>query len=32
MGDLTVENLVRFFSEGTVTSPVPECAHLPGAC
>lgn len=28
MGDLTVENLVRFFDEGTVTSPVPECAHL----
>jgi len=31
MGDLTVENLVRFFSEGRVTSPVPECADLPGA-
>ena len=28
MGDLTVENLVRFFDEGTVTTPVPECAHL----
>lgn len=26
MGDLTVENLVRFFREGVVTSPVPECA------
>lgn len=31
MGDLTVENLVRFFGEGKVTSPVPECAHLDGA-
>ncbi len=31
MGDLTVENLVRFFDEGRVTSPVPECAHLQGA-
>ena len=28
MGDLTVENLVRYFDEGTVTTPVPECAHL----
>ena len=28
MGDLTVENLVRFFAEGTVTTPVPECKHL----
>lgn len=28
MGDLTVENLRRFFEEGTVTTPVPECAHL----
>lgn len=28
MGDLTVENLVRYFTEGKVTSPVPECAHL----
>jgi len=31
MGDLTVENLTRFFGEGRVTSPVPECAHMPGA-
>ncbi len=31
MGDLTVENLLRFFGEGKVTSPVPECAHLPAA-
>jgi lactate dehydrogenase-like 2-hydroxyacid dehydrogenase len=28
MGDLTVENLVRFFDEGKVTCPVPECEHL----
>ena len=28
MGDLTVENLVRYFSEGKVTTPVPECKHL----
>jgi lactate dehydrogenase-like 2-hydroxyacid dehydrogenase len=28
MGDLTVENLVRFFKEGSVTSPVPECADM----
>ncbi len=28
MGDLTVENIVRFFREGQVTSPVPECAHM----
>jgi hypothetical protein len=31
MGDLTVENLIRFFEEGKVTSPVPECAVLPAA-
>ena len=31
MGDLTVENLIRYFEEGKVTSPVPECAHLPAA-
>lgn len=31
MGDLTVENLIRFFKEGKVTSPVPECAGLPAA-
>ncbi|MFT4793528.1 MAG: lactate dehydrogenase-like 2-hydroxyacid dehydrogenase [Paracoccaceae bacterium] len=28
MGDLVTENLHRFFSDGTVTSAVPECAHL----
>jgi lactate dehydrogenase-like 2-hydroxyacid dehydrogenase len=28
MGDLTVENIVRFFAEGKVTSPIPECAHM----
>lgn len=28
MGDLTVENLVRYFDEGRVTTPVPECVHL----
>ncbi|WP_075997620.1 2-hydroxyacid dehydrogenase [Salaquimonas pukyongi] len=28
MGDLTVENLQRFFKQGRVTTPVPECAHL----
>lgn len=28
MGDLTVENLARFFKEGKVTSPVPECADM----
>jgi len=28
MGDLTVENLVRFFKEGTVSTPVPECQHM----
>lgn len=31
MGDLTVENLVRFFSEGKVSTPVPECADMPEA-
>lgn len=31
MGDLTVENLVRYFTEGRVSTPVPECAHLPAA-
>ena len=30
MGDLTVENLVRYFAEGQVTTPVPECRHLVG--
>ncbi len=28
MGDLTVDNLVQFFKDGTVFTPVPECAHL----
>ncbi len=28
MGDLVTENLHRFFTDGTVTSPVPECAHI----
>lgn len=28
MGDLTVENLVRFFNEGTVSTPVPECQDM----
>lgn len=28
MGDLTVENLIRHVREGTVSTPVPECAHL----
>mgnify|MGYP003743857787 CR=1 FL=1 len=28
MGDLTVENLISFFENGTVISPVPECADL----
>ena len=28
MGDLMVENLVRMVREGTVSTPVPECAHL----
>ncbi|MDB2389707.1 2-hydroxyacid dehydrogenase [Alphaproteobacteria bacterium] len=28
MGNLTIENLLRFFNEGTVTTPVPECAHM----
>ena len=31
MGDLTVENLIRFFSEGKVTTPVPECRHMNAA-
>ena len=31
MGDLTIENLLRFFNEGTVTTPVPECAHMKAA-
>ncbi len=28
MGDLMVENIVRYFTEGKVTSPVPECSAL----
>ena len=28
MGDLTVENLLQFFENGTVISPVPECASI----
>jgi lactate dehydrogenase-like 2-hydroxyacid dehydrogenase len=28
MGDLVTENLHRFFTDGTVTSPVPECAAI----
>ena len=31
MGDLTVENLVRFFKEGKVSTPVPECAEMAAA-
>ena len=28
MGDLATENLRRWVEEGTVSTPVPECAHL----
>ena len=28
MGDLTVENLVRYFADGNVSTPVPECNDL----
>lgn len=28
MGDLTVDNLVKFFADGDVLTPVPECADL----
>jgi lactate dehydrogenase-like 2-hydroxyacid dehydrogenase len=28
MGDLTVENLVQYFANGKVISPVPECAEM----
>jgi lactate dehydrogenase-like 2-hydroxyacid dehydrogenase len=28
MGDLVVENLTRWLADGTVVTPVPECAHL----
>lgn len=31
MSDLVVENLIRFFERGSVETPVPECAALPGA-
>lgn len=31
MGDLTIENLLRFFNDGKVTTPVPECAHMKAA-
>ncbi len=27
MGDLVVENLIRYFADGTVATPVPECRH-----
>ena len=30
MGDLTVENLVRYFEQGSVSTPVLECANLVG--
>lgn len=28
MGDLTVDNLLHFYKDGKVISPVPECAHM----
>lgn len=28
MGDLTVENLERYFTDGTVSTPVPECSEV----
>jgi lactate dehydrogenase-like 2-hydroxyacid dehydrogenase len=28
MGDLTVDNLLRYFENGTVISPVPECSEI----
>jgi lactate dehydrogenase-like 2-hydroxyacid dehydrogenase len=28
MGDLTVDNLVQYFTNGTVISPIPECADM----
>jgi len=31
MGDLVVENLVRYATDGTVSTPVPECAALAAA-
>ena len=30
MGDLTCENLERYMQDGTVVTPVPECAALNG--
>lgn len=30
MGDLTVENLLRFFADGKAVTPVPECKGLQG--
>jgi len=30
MGDLTCENLERYMQDGTVVTPVPECADLNG--
>jgi lactate dehydrogenase-like 2-hydroxyacid dehydrogenase len=28
MGDLTVDNIVQYFSDGQVITPIPECRHL----
>jgi lactate dehydrogenase-like 2-hydroxyacid dehydrogenase len=28
MGDLTVDNLVQYFSDGPVITPIPECSVL----
>jgi lactate dehydrogenase-like 2-hydroxyacid dehydrogenase len=28
MGALTVDNLLQHLKDGTVVTPVPECAHL----
>lgn len=28
MGDLTVDNLIKFFEDGTAISPVPECLEM----
>ncbi len=28
MGDLTVDNLIHYFEQGRVLTPVPECRHL----
>ncbi len=30
MGDLTVDNLIQYFSDGQVITPIPECIHLTG--